>query len=238
MQIGASPVQIAVDPDKPKLGFYGVTASVGIRGTYYIAVAARNLDGIYLSTQGGRSGSFSNIGLVGEDVRVLEIQMDGVQTFLWAGVTVAGNEAGKGCYRWELQGSTMPKFAANFQTGWQGGSCSAIAFKDSLVFAGTYDRGVLWLDTAKGEAATWHAPLMECGLPIRDAERIFFPVDAVMSISGQKYVFAGGHRGVYRSEDDGTNYESVSQRTFSDKVTLPATWLFCSGKFDVEVVSG
>jgi len=236
MQIGASPVQIAVDPDKPKLGFYGVTASVGIRGTYYIAVAARNLDGIYLSTQGGRSGSFSNIGLVGEDVRVLEIQMDGVQTFLWAGVTVAGNEAGKGCYRWELQGSTMPKFAANFQTGWQGGSCSAIAFKDSLVFAGTYDRGVLWLDTAKGEAATWHAPLMECGLPIRDAERIFFPVDAVMSISGQKYVFAGGHRGVYRSEDDGTNYESVSQRTFSDKVTLPATWLFCSGKFELEVI--
>src|ERR1041384_7346449 len=132
----------------------------------------------------------------------------------------------------------MPNAVTNFQTGWQGGSCSGIAFKDSLVFAATYDRGVLWLDTAKGEAATWHAPLLECGLPIRDSDRIFYPIDAITSLSGQKYVFAGGRRGIFRSEDGGTNYSSVSQKTFADKVTLPATWLFCSGEFDVEVVSG
>lgn len=237
LQTGASPVQILVDAQRPTLGFYAVTASVGIRGTFYVAAAARNLGGIYLSAQGGKSESFTNIGLQGEDVRVLEIQTDAVRTFLWAGITVAGNEAGKGCYRWELQGTTMPNAAVNFQNGWGGGSCNGIAYKDSLVFAGTFERGVLWLDTAKGETASWHLPLLECGLPIRDAERIFFPVDTIASLPGQQHVFAGGRRGVFRSNDSGTNYELVSERTFSDKVTLPATWLFCSGEHEIEVVS-
>ena len=237
IQAGASPVQILVDAQKPNLGFYAVTASVGIRGTFYVAAAARNLGGIYFSSKGGESGSFTNIGLTGDDVRVLEIQQpDGVRTFLWAGVTVAGNESGKGCFRWELQGSEV-RSLVNFQKGWAGGSCNALAFKDSLVFAGTFDRGVLWLDTAKGEAASWHLPVLECGLPIRDAERIFVPVETLAALSDRKCVLAGGRRGIYRTIDDGTNYETVSRMTFSDRVTLPATWLFCSGEHAIDVVS-
>lgn len=237
LQLGASPVQILVDPQKPKLGFYAITASVGIRGTFYIALAARNLGGVYLSAQGGKPESFTNIGLQGEDVRVLEIQLDGVRTFLWAGVTVAGNEAGKGCFRWELQGSTMPNSIVGFQKGWDGGSCHGLAFKDSMVFAGTHQKGVLWLDTSKGETASWHVPLLEGGLPIRDAERTFFPIDAIASLSGQNFILIGGRRGVFRSGDNGTNYESVSQKVFDDKVTLPETWLFCSGAHEVEVMT-
>lgn len=237
LQSGGSPVQILVDGQKPKLGFYAVTATVGIRGTFYIAAAARNAGGVYLSAQGGKSESFTNIGLQGEDVRTLEIQLDGVRTFLWAGAKAAGNEAGKGCFRWELQGAQMPDAIDKFQKGWDGGSCHAIAFKDSIIFAGTHEKGVLWLDTAKGANAVWHAPLLESGLPIRDADRIFFPVDTLASRSGQKYVLAGGRRGVYRSEDSGTNYISVSGKTFADKVTLPLTWLFCSGAHEIEVVS-
>ena len=237
LRAGASPVQILVDAQKTNLGFYAVTASVGIRGTYYLAAAARNLEGIYFSAQGGKSESFTNIGLQGENVRVLEMQADGVRTFLWAGSTVAGNEAGKGCFRWELQGAELPKEVFNFQKGWGGGSCLGIAFKDSLVFAGTYEKGVLWLDTAKGETASWRQPLLECGLPIRDAERNFYPVDTITAVAGQNYVFAGGKRGIFRTSDNGTNYESVSQKIFDDKVTLPANWLFCSGEHEIEVVS-
>lgn len=238
LQAETSPVQILVDPQKPKLGFYAVAASTDIRGTFYIAAAARNLGGVFLSAQGGKSESFTNIGLQGEDVRVLEMQQDAVRTFLWAGVTVAGNEAGKGAFRWELQGSEMPHQAAEFRKGWEGGSCHGLAFKDALVFAGTHEKGVLWLDTSKGEAASWHAPLLEGGLPIRDAERIFFPIDAVASRSGQDFVLIGGKRGVFRSGDDGTNYESVSRKVFADKVTIPPTWLFCSGEHEIEIVSG
>jgi hypothetical protein len=145
LQASASPLQIRVDPADPKLGFYAVTASVGARGTYYVAVAARNLGGVFLSTQGGKSESFTNIGLSGDDVRVLEIQQDGVQTFLWAGITVAGGEAGKGCVRWELQGATPPTNSSSFERSWDGGSCHGVTFNDSYAFAATHDNGVLWI---------------------------------------------------------------------------------------------
>jgi hypothetical protein len=46
--------------------------------------------------------------------------------------------------------------------------------------------------------------------------------------------------GVYRSSDGGTTYAPSSKQEFSefsDKVTLPETWLFCSESHDIEVVS-
>ena len=236
LKANASPVQILVDPNKPTLGFYSVSSSIGIRGTFYVAIVARNLGGVFLSSQGGKSNSFNNIGLEGEDIRVLETQQDSVRTFLWAGTRAAGNEAGKGCFRWELQGASIPQSPINFQKGWQGGSCHCITFKDSLAFAGTHDKGVLWMDISKGEKATWNTPLLECGLPIRDAQRNFFPINAMASQSAQKHLLVGTVKGVYRSNDNGTNYEFISEKVFKNKVTIPETWLFCSGEHEIQVI--
>jgi Baseplate J-like protein len=237
LQAQASPVQVQVDPGKPTLGFYAVAASVGIRGTFFVATAARGAGGVFLSSQGGRQGTFTLLGLSGDDVRVLEVQQDGVRTFLWAGITVAGNEAGKGCVRWELQGATPPTTRTLVNKQWDGGSCHALAFKGSLVFAATHQKGVLWLDQSKGDDASWHLPVLGCGLPVRDVERIFHPVLTVAADPAQQLVLAGGPVGVYCSADDGTNYENCSSREFRDKVTLPGTWLFCSGEHSVEVLS-
>jgi hypothetical protein len=41
--------------------------------------------------------------------------------------------------------------------------------------------------------------------------------------------------GVFRSQDE-TEYVSVSTRDF-DRVTLPPTWLFCSGEHEITVVT-
>ncbi|MGH9883684.1 MAG: putative baseplate assembly protein, partial [Pyrinomonadaceae bacterium] len=108
LQPEASPVQVLVDASKPTLGFYAVAASVGIRGTFFVAVAGRGAAGVFLSSQGGKPNTFTHIGLKNENVRVLEVQLDGVRTFLWAGITVAGNEPGRGCYKWELRGAEPP----------------------------------------------------------------------------------------------------------------------------------
>ncbi len=237
LQPGASPVQILVDPAKSTLGFYAVTASVGIRGTFFVAIAARGTGGVYLSSQGGQPGSFKHIGLRGEDVRVLEVQQDGVRTFLWAGITVAGNEPGRGAFRWELQGSTPPATVTPFQRGWDGGSCHGLAFKGSYVFAATHEKGVLWLDLSKGDEAAWHQPVLGCGLPIRDVERNFHPIEVIAADPQQRLVMAGAQQGIFRSRDNGTSYENCSGKEFRDKVTLPGTWLFCSGDHAVEVVT-
>jgi hypothetical protein len=237
LQPDASLVPLEVDPQKRELGFYAVTASIGIRGTFYVAVAARNLGGVYLSAQGGRKESFVNIGLQKEDIRVLRIQQDGVRTYLWAGITVAGNEPGKGCFRWELQGSEPPTGGTKFQKNWDGGSCHGLAFKGPNVYAATHDKGVLWLDP-KGEAAAWNVPKeLNIGLPVRDAERVFQPVNEVAAHPEGTFVMAGGNSGIYRSGNDGKTYQSVSNNVFDDKVTLPSTWLLVSGEHQIEVVS-
>ena len=44
--------------------------------------------------------------------------------------------------------------------------------------------------------------------------------------------------GVRRSHDAVETYRSVCDHEFAERVTLPATWLFCSGDHDVEMVAG
>lgn len=237
LQPGASPIQVLVDPARPTLGFYAIAASTGIRGTFFVAVAARAAEGVFLSSQGGKPSSFTHIGLKGENIQVLEVQTDGVRTFLWAGITVAGNEPGRGCYRWELQGSEPPSTGVRFEKGWDGGSCNALAFKGSYAFAATFQKGVLWLDTSKGDAAGWHAPVLGSGLPQRDVERIFHPVVTVAADPAQRLVLAGGRLGIYCSNDNGTSYRHCSSNEFRDKVTLPSTWLFSSGNHNVQVMT-
>lgn len=105
------------------------------------------------------------------------------------------------------------------------------------MFAATHEKGVLWLDLSKGSEAGWHEPVIGSGLPIRDTDRIFQPVYAVAADPNQHEVMAGGPVGIFRSTDNGTSYESCSGDVFQDKVTLPGTWLFCSGEHNVEVVT-
>jgi hypothetical protein len=237
MQPGASPVQVLVNPAKQDLGFYAITTTVGIRGTAYVALAARSNGGVFLSKQGGKGGTFSNIGLKGENVSILATQQEGVRSFLWAGTSIAGNEAGRGCFRWEMIGEgDPPEGWQQFQKNWTGGSCRSLAFQGSKVLAATHHAGVVWLDSSRSDAA-WHAPVVGCGLPMRDVERIFYPVDAIAVDPNNRLIMAGGREGVYRSSDGGIKYEFSSSSEFLEKVTLPSTWLFCSGEHEIDVVS-
>jgi len=234
----AIPMPIAVDASRPTLGFTAVAASVGIRGTFFVAASARSKNGVFFSSRSGESGSFTLIGGKDDDIRVLEVQQDGAQTFLWAGSFVAGNEAPKGCLRWELRGSDPPGEGTRFIKGWAGGSCRGLAFTRAFAYAATHEGGVLWLDLNKGDQAAWHAPVTTCGLPIRgQADLRFHPVTAIAGDDETNIVLAGGPLGIYRSNDNGTSYQSSSSIVFPDRVTLPDTWLFVSGEHKVEVVS-
>ena len=48
-------------------------------------------------------------------------------------------------------------------------------------------------------------------------------------------VMAASAVGIYRSADGGKRYERCSAQEFSDRVTLPETWLFCSDEHEIEV---
>jgi len=234
----ATPVQVLVDPADSDLGFYAVASSTSVRGETSVAIAAQATGGVFLSSQGAAPGSFRRIkGLEGEDVRVLEVQEQGVRSFLWAGVAVGSpSETGKGTFRWELRGTAdAPEGWRPFGKGWKGGTCWGLAFLGSQVFAASHQAGVLRLDPAATDPA-WQAPEIGCGLPLRDAGRLQ-PVRAVAAAPEGGLLMTGGPVGVCLSREGGAHYESASSRELTEKVTLPETWLFCSGEHEIVVVS-
>ncbi|MBI4538144.1 MAG: baseplate J/gp47 family protein [Gemmatimonadetes bacterium] len=233
---GATPVQVLVDPQDQGMGFYAVEVATDVRGVVNVAVAAHETRGVYLSSQGGRPNTFRHIGLKDEDVRVLAVQYDGPRSFLWAGLWAPGNLPGTGCRRWELMGTADPADGwTAFDRDWQGGSCRALAFLGGKVMAATHRSGVAWLDTSQREAP-WRVPDVGCGLPLRDVGRLH-PVDTVAVDPENRFVMAAGPEGVYRSGDEGVRYERRSEREFLERVTLPETWLFCSGAHEIVVLS-
>ncbi len=231
---GGVPEQIIVDSEDRKRGFHAVSVCADVRGKDWVAVAARADEGVWLSSENGQSHSFKHIGLRGEAVRTLEAQEDGPRRFLWAGVRVGGFEEGKGCFRYDL---VNPAEWVAFNRGWTGGSCRGLAFSGSQVLAATHSAGVLWTDATKDPATvSWEKPSVKCGLPLKEMDR-FQPVTALAVDPASQVVLAGGAEGVYRSADRGQTYTGSSAREFVDKMTLPETWLFCSGDHDVESLS-
>jgi hypothetical protein len=233
---GSSPVQIHVHA-KDSEGFYAVAASRNQAGGISVAVAAQGTGGVLLSNGGGKANTFRNIGLTGEDVRVLAVQQEGPVYFLWAGTMAAAGEPGKGCFSWNLLGDADPPEGWQaFDKNWIGGSCHDIAFQGSRILAASYHAGVLQLP-ARSDQAVWQAPSLASGLPLREAEHLFYPVETVAGDPDGKLILAGGPAGIYKSKDGGASYLTCSSKVFLDRVTLPPTWLFCSAEHEIEVVS-
>jgi len=228
------PVQILVDDAQQDLGFYAVKVIKDIRGAVSVAVVAQETKGVYFSSVGGKPGSFQNIGLAGEDVRVLAVQYDGPRTFLWAGLAAARNVPDKGCCSSEITyGADSNTTWQTHNKNWQGGSCRDIAFQGSTILAATYSAGVLSLDSTK-KGAKWFVPDISCNLPLRDKGRLH-TVETVAAGPKSDVIMAGGAEGIYRSSDAAHNYESCSNTEFTDTVTLPPMWLFCSGVHQIRV---
>jgi hypothetical protein len=228
---GAVPLQILVDQGDPGRGFYAVRAFVSERGGVGVAAAAQARYGVYLSTEAGRSGTFTNVGLSGVDTRALAVQYDGPSTVLWVGAGEADpNRPGKGCFRARL-------FEADVRweplaAGWVGGTCWDLSFAGTTAVAATQSGGALRMD-ASLPAPRWQTPTVNSGLPLRDRTR-FEPVESVaVATTGQ--VLAGTTRGVHRATGE-DSWAAAAAREKREVVTIPETWLLCSGEHDIEVV--
>ena len=232
---GSTLEPVQVDRALADQGFYTVAMHTNSEGVVNVAVAAENLGGIYISSDGGATGTFRKIGLTGQDIRVLRVQQDGSRAFLWAGAAAAGEAQGSGCWRWELRGrQDAPEGWTAFATGWVGGSCRDIAFAPGRVFAASHRAGVLWMEPGRTNPA-WQAPTVRSGLPMRDPGR-FHTVDAVAVGPAGDLLLAGGIEGVFGSRDGGQTYTTASAQVFAERVTLPETWLFVSGEHEIQVV--
>jgi hypothetical protein len=232
----SAPVQVFVMSQDETLGYYAVAVSVSRRGNVAVAVAARQSGGVFLSNLAGRGNTFKAVGLAGEDVRVLATEQDGDRSFLWAGLAAPrAGDVGKGCRAMEL----LPDDNAvltweEMSQGWIGGSCINIGFYESKIFAATYDAGVLVM-SHRSAKEQWKAPAVQSGLPLVDRVRTFERVDCMAHSPNQGVLMAGTNSGVFRSRDEGTTYVCCSRKVFTDRISLPSTWVFCSGEHEIEV---
>ncbi|MGQ0616418.1 MAG: baseplate J/gp47 family protein [Acidimicrobiia bacterium] len=230
---GATPLAVVVDTSDADRGFYAVAAFPSERGDLCVALAAQAQFGVYLSVEGGRGETFRLVGLDGEITRTLAVQMDGPTTWLWVGTGEADpNAAGAGCFRARLFEASVRWEALG--TGWGGGTCWSLAFPRGTVLAGSQSGGVLRLDPAAPQPQ-WQAADVNSGLPLRDRPR-FEPVVAVAGRSAAARALAGGPRGVFRTEGD-HRWRPTANRESADLVTIPDTWLLCSGEHEIKVVT-
>lgn len=243
---GASPELVPVGPEAQDMPLYAVASADAGDGDAYVAVAAQRAGGVYLAARFPRDTSFRRLaggerGALGSaDVRVLGIQHDAGARFLWAGTAALGSgDPGSGALRWRLRGDQdAPEGWQAFSEGWRGGSCLGLAFGGAVVLAATYRRGVARLDTRSPEPA-WEDDI-NSGLTRTGDDG--FPVVPVTALAAGGdtpvgfVVMAGAGDGVHRSVDGGRRFASVSGDEFRDRVTLPPTWLFCSGEHELEVV--
>ena len=208
-------------------------------------VAAVTQDGVYISSDNGKTFQDPKSGPQGEEIQKLAFQMRG-GTYLWAGTAAARGQEGQGCLRLRLPTSKNENWKP-YGKDWKGGSCNGLAFADTLVLAATHHGGVLFLNTEGAEV--WEAPdLATCGLPPRSTAFPFEPVAAlatnwpldeqpkpVVMVSVTRETARLEGEGIYRSQDVGRTYEFLSRKEFDERVTLPRTWLFVSGEHEVKV---
>ncbi|XOZ34497.1 baseplate J/gp47 family protein [Halomonadaceae bacterium KBTZ08] len=239
---GTGPVPVPVDETDQGLAFYAVAAAEAPRVGTQVAVAARNNKGVYLCPD-EQLEDFRHIGLDGRDVRVLAAQRIGPRAFLWAGLAALGGEDGDGCMRWELRRD--PEGGDGWSpmgTGWKGGSCRALATQEEHVFAATFHSGVIAMDSAE-QNPQWRIPAIDCGLPLRDTERLLYKINDVALAPPRRAetdrmppILCASPQGVFRSLDSANTFRPISERTFTDHVTIGEGFLFCSGNHDVETV--
>lgn len=238
----SAPVPVPVDEDDQGLGFYAVAAVSAPRVGTQVAVAARNSKGVYLCPS-EQLENFRHIGLEGRDVRVLAAQRVGPRAFFWAGLAAMGGDEGDGCLRWELRrdAETGPGWN-ELGNGWKGGSCRALASHGEHVFAATFHSGVVAMDSAERNPE-WQVPAIDCGLPLRDTERLLYKINDVAVVPARNGdteatppLLCASPQGVFHSGDGAVTFESVAQSTFTDQVTIGEGFLFCSSDHQVEAV--
>lgn len=226
---------VVVDSDNLSLPARSIAVATSQTGTNYIVVATPPDTGVYLAV--GPDTTFKNIGLKGKIVSVLKIQSLKIQRYLWAGLAAVGDDPGKGCYRWQLQisGDSAEGWKP-INTNWSAGGCTSLTFINKQVYAGSKRLGVMTLQT-KGDALSWLPSDVNSQLPMVQLNE-FKEVNTVMAAPlehSDSIILAGGPSGIFKRSFNDSRYLHCSQAQFNDRVTLPATWLFCSADHEVIV---
>jgi hypothetical protein len=228
-------VQLLSDLKNPALYAVAVVEYAG--GDVSIAAALADSQGVLLSHQGGRPGTFLPPTLRGKDIRCLVVGADGPRRYLTAAFMAAETERGTGAATVELVGpETVPDPDWVWYTdGWVGGSCQDLAACGDWLVAASHRSGVLALNV-RAQKPTWVPSTVGCGIPARDPDGPFQSVDHVAANPGGLVLAASSSKLYKRDDVTGDDiWKLASDSSFRDRVTLSPSWLFLTSTVELEV---
>lgn len=228
---GAVPESILVEATAPAKPFYAVEVVSAPGSDLQVAAAAQELGGIYLSFQGGKAGTYQALGMKGVDIRRLRVQRTPGRRFLLTGAFAVGDDAGAGVSRLELLPYQIsPEGWQTVGTQWVGGSCRDLVALGDRVYAASAKSGITVGETGPKQPP-WRAAAVDCGLPLREVGRF----EPVLSVAGQNDLLLAGCVGGVFASRDARHWKHASGQVFSERISLPRTWLFAPGEHEMTV---
>lgn len=235
---GTVPIKILVDHDNHNLKIDKISISQeGSEGGIVAVFSSKESGQIYLSKDGTAENSFKkfkdspwNPG----EVSAIIMQKRGPHHFLWVLLNKMPNQTGNACYRRHISMSGDDHEGwIQLSAGWEAGNCYSLAFNGSLVFSASENHGVLSMDMDR-KTPEWKTLTRDEKLDLEAITRLGDP-EQVVANPKNDLIMVAGKKGVFLSKDKTKTFENCSRSYYSDEVTLPKNWLFCSSKHEIEV---
>jgi len=238
IRAGSVPIKILVDQQSHDLRIDAITTrQEGSDGGLVAVFSSKENGQIYVSRNGGADKSFqklSNNPWRAGEVSSLLMQKRGPHHYLWVLLKKMPNQTGNACYRRHISLSGEDHEGwVKLSAGWKAGNCHSLAFKDSLVFAATEDHGIVFLDLDQRDPE-WNKLTQNGKLDLEAISKLGEP-ELVVANPKNALLMVAGKKGVFLSKDKAKTFNNCSRSFFSDEITIPKNWLFCSAEHAIEV---
>ncbi len=235
---GTVPIKILVDLDNHNLKIDRISIiQEGNDGGLVTVYSSKERGQVYLSNNGAAENSFKKFKTTpwspGE-VSSIIMQKRGPHHYLWVLLNKMPNQTGNACYRRHvsLTGEDHEGWI-KLSEGWEAGNCYSLAFSDSLVFSASENHGILVMDMDK-KIPEWIKVTRDNKLDLEAVSRLGEPKQIVAD-QKNNLIMVAGEKGVFFSKDKAKTFENCSKSYYSDEITLPKNWLFCSSEHEIEV---
>ena len=232
------PIKILVDHNNHNLRIDGISIiQEGYDGGLVAVFSSKENGQVYLSNNGAAENSFKkfvDIPWSPGEVSSIVMQKRGPHHYLWVLLNKMPNQTGNACYRRHvsLTGEDHEGWI-KLSEGWAAGNCYSLAFSDSLVFSASEKHGILVMDMDK-KNLKWTKLTRDGKLDMEAISRLGEPKQVVCNPE-TNLIMVAGKKGVFLSKDQAKTFENCSRSYYSDEITLPKNWLFCSSEHEITV---
>ncbi len=232
------PIKILVDAKKPELKINAIVTSQDGHDGGMVAVFSSKENGqVYFSSNGAADNQFKKLKdppWESGEVANIAIQKRDAHHYLWALLKKMPNRSGNACYRRHLSVSGEDHEGwVKLSDGWKAGSCFSVTFYGSNVYAASEEQGILKMDV-NAIKPVWEKREIDGKLDLESISKLGEPESIVASpVTGK--LMTSGKKGIFLRDEKSTSFKNCSSHLYSETITIPKNWLFCSEQHAIEI---